>query len=261
MMAFQLESHISKKEINEDDYIIPKKHRKLFKNVNIILATISAFMIIKLMNNFFGNDFGISRYHLSAVPTINDWKWFLAFVALGIFGGYYYHMIEKISGKLVKPIENKRVLVTLIAGFTLAIFSIIQPLTMFSGEHQMGDIMIEWQNYETIVLFLIGFMKLFITAFILKFGWRGGHIFPLIFSGCTLGYGLVNILQIDPVFGVAVTVTSICGYVIKKPFAVIAILFLCFPFRLVIPITLAAFISSSINLTFKAKIKEKISCN
>lgn len=35
---------------------------------------------------------------------------------------------------------------------------------------------------------------------LINMGWRGGHFFPVIFSGVSLGYGLALLTGADPVF-------------------------------------------------------------
>ena len=74
------------------------------------------------------------------------------------------------------------------------------------------------------ILLLSGILKLCITAVCLNTGWRGGHIFPIIFSGSSIGYAVASILPIDPVASVAIVTTAISSYALRKPIAITLLL-------------------------------------
>lgn len=254
-IANDIESEIETQEIPEEKRIFSAKTRKKVKNVILICSVISGMLVIKFSTSIFGGGFGISRYTIDTVPTLNDWKWFIPFLIIGLIGGVFYDIFRKITFKLSEKVKENRVLTCLIGGIVLGIIGYLVPFSMFSGEHEMSEIMVSWEKYGVGMLMLIGFFKLFLTNFCINFGWKGGNIFPIIFSGCALGYSLVVVSGINPVFGVCVTVASICGYIMKKPVAVIAILFLCFPIRLIIPLSLSSYIGSIIGEYFSKKNK------
>lgn len=66
---------------------------------------------------------------------------------------------------------------------------------------------------------------------LIDMGWRGGHFFPVIFSGVSLGYGLAILTGADPVFCVAVCTASIMGVVMRQPVMVVGLLLMRFPLR------------------------------
>ena len=49
------------------------------------------------------------------------------------------------------------------------------------------------------------------TEICLSIGHRGGHIFPFIFSGSCLAYGLSKLFSIDPVLCLSIIVTGIAS--------------------------------------------------
>ena len=71
----------------------------------------------------------------------------------------------------------------MLAGLALAICGTVLPYTMFAGETQ-ADVPME--TYLTIpagVLIATGLVKAMLTPALINLGWRGGHFFPVIFSG------------------------------------------------------------------------------
>ena len=91
------------------------------------------------------------------------------------------------------------------------------------------------------ILLLSGILKLCITAVCLNTGWRGGHIFPIIFSGSSIGYAVASILPIDPVASVAIVTTAISSYALRKPIAITLLLLMFFPLNLLLPMLGASY--------------------
>ena len=85
---------------------------------------------------------------------------------------------------------------------------------------------------------------LFITAE--NFSWKGGHFFPVIFCGVSIGYGVAMLGGLDTAFCAAVVTAGLLGVTMKKPLAVTMLLLLCFDARVIPWILLAAFLGSII---------------
>ena len=75
-------------------------------------------------------------------------------------------------------------------------------------------------------------------------------IFPIIFSGALLGYTFALIVGMDGAFAVAMLVSAMYAYIMRKPVAVVMILLLCFPVTYIIPIAVSAIIASKIPTPF-----------
>ena len=71
---------------------------------------------------------------------------------------------------------------------------------MFAGETQTDVLMGTYMAIPAGVLIATGLVKAMLTPALINMGWRGGHFFPVIFSGVSLGYGLALLTGADPVF-------------------------------------------------------------
>lgn len=76
---------------------------------------------------------------------------------------------------------------------------------------------------------------------------RGGHIFPLIFSGSCLAYGLSKLFFIDPVFCLSIIVTGIASKALGNMFVAIFLLIFFFPINTIVSMILSAAIGKMIN--------------
>lgn len=74
-------------------------------------------------------------------------------------------------------------------------------------------------------------MKVFATQFCLNLGWRGGHFFPIIFAGISIGYGCATLTGIDPVFALCVVCGTLIGTVMRQPVMAALLLLLVFPVK------------------------------
>ena len=93
----------------------------------------------------------------------------------------------------------------------------------------MEQLDVSWTTMSASILLATGFLKIVVTAMCVNMGWRGGHFFPVIFSGVAIGYGLATVFGIDPVFSVCAVTAAVVGGVTRKPLMSILLLFLCFP--------------------------------
>lgn len=94
--------------------------------------------------------------------------------------------------------------------------------------------------------FLIGvcLLKLALTAFSIKFGFKGGHFFPLIFACSCLGFGLgmlfFGAVSGHLVFAAGCVTAATLGAQLRKPVAVAMLGLLCFPVRMILILFIAA---------------------
>lgn len=244
-IAFNYESGEAKdsmSDLNEEEKATFKKLKKLV----YIMAVAGGLGAMKLLSSFFGGGSGFPRFGRDIDITVDDWKWFIVVAAAGLLAGLFYAIVHKITVMIGDKLINHRVISCMLAGLCLAVIGLISPWTMFSGEHQMGELMEMWQNETAGSLIVITLLKLLLVNLCINLGWKGGHIFPVIFSGVSVGYAMALILGIEPVFAVAVAAAALCGYVMRKPVMVIGVLLLCFPVTVIIPLTAAAYLGSII---------------
>ena len=127
-----------------------------------------------------------------------------------------------------------------VGGFLLGAVGTLLPLTMFSGEHQINEVMEDPESVGAILLLVIGVVKLLLTNLCIDTGLKGGHFFPVIFSGVSIGCGMSLLLGADMVLCTAVVTATLVGHTMKKPLATVLLLMIVFPLRLIPVMLLAA---------------------
>lgn len=220
---------------------------KKAKTVLYFAAILGGFGIYMLLTNFFGGGMGLGHFE-SAVVGVQEILWLLPLSLLGVVAGYLYYGSGEAVKRLFCPMAKYPIVKAVLGGIVLGGVGIVLPYTMFAGEAQMDIVMEEWQTMGIALLFLTGFVKLIIANVCLYSGWRGGNIFPVIFSGICIGYAMASILGIDPVFCVIVVTGALSAMVMRKPIMTVMVLMLCFPIKGVIALTCAAFIGSAFPL-------------
>ena len=199
-----------------------------------------------LLGNLFGGGTGLPRFDAKHTIGWIQWAWFLGIVAVAVLAGLCYIFFEKVSVKLGELLQNRRVLSCVMVGIFVAIGIYLLPLAAFSGEHEMGDLMASWSEYSALTLALTALVKMLLVNLCVGMGWRGGTIFPLIFSGVAAGYAFAAVTGIDPTFAVAAMSAGIYGYISRKPVMTVAVLLLCFPPVYILPLAGAAIIASKV---------------
>lgn len=212
---------------------------------------------------------GLLGAGLSAMPSFPemqpdcfDYLMLVVYILLGcVLAGFYFvthAAAAKTAGKL--PVIVKETA----GGLCLGIMGMTAPILMFSGEEAMGELMKDYSSYLPLALLAIAFLKVLLTNICIQSGLKGGHFFPIIFAGVCLGYAAAMLVFPDAgshgVFAAATVTAALFGAIMKKPLAVTALLFLCFPVKLFLWIFLAAAagnMASSLAVSANKKKKEK----
>lgn len=200
----------------------------------------------RLLGWIFGGSFGLPRFHAEHAIGFDQWKWLIPLIAVGIIFSLYYQYLDRLTAFLSRKLEGHAVICALIAGICVALCGYFLPMTIFSGEDGLGDLINDWESYSAPVMILSALVKLLLVSICINFGWRGGNIFPIIFSSALIGYSFALITGMDGAFAVAIVTASLYAYTVRKPIMVIAILLLCFPVTYILPIGIAAVVSSKI---------------
>lgn len=220
------------------------KGKKAIVYLTTTFAGFSVYLLLSKLDNrgSFIVDFGEGSL------SFNEWIAFLPLASIGAIIGFFYFKLEFILEKLIHPFTKYKITLGIIGGILLGIVGTFLPYTLFSGEHQLKELVVEWGHLSFWILLLSGILKLCITAVCLNTGWRGGHIFPIIFSGSSIGYAIASILPIDPVASVAIVTTAISSYALRKPIAITLLLLMFFPLNLLLPMLGAAAIGNAFPL-------------
>lgn len=229
---------------------------KRAKTLVYLTCVCGGFAMFMALGHFFGGGMGFGKVGAFEGGKVE----YLLLIPLALIGavcGIFFSACNKICSILARPFAERKILRALIGGVVLAVMGMILPLTMFAGEVQMEEVIEQWQTMTVAVLLLTGIGKLFLTNFCIHMGWRGGTIFPIIFSGVSIGFGLATLLPVNPAFAVTVVTAALVGFIMKKPLAVSLLLLLCFPVSSVFVICIAATIGSALPEPEFLKIKEK----
>ena len=227
--------------IEDEDVKLPKRSRIIL----YFLAIFGAFGVMLLLKNIFGGGSGLERLSGYSADT-KEWLFLIPLCIVGLLSGYIYSIFHKLTNMFSKLLSSV-VIKCIIAGIVLGICGYLLPLTMFSGEEQIASLITSYKDLGIIILILIGIIKLFVTNVCISFGFKGGHFFPCIFSGICLGYAFGLLFGINVIFSVCIVTTTLMAYILKKTFATVLLLMICFPFRAIPIMLFAAVIGSLIN--------------
>ncbi len=233
----------SASEIPEQGALNVPQHYKIVAYLCAVAGALAAFMGLGAL---FGGGMGLPRFESFAV-TASELCWFVVLVVVGTAAGWLYHSGNAFASVLYSHIKSP-VTRCVLAGVLLAAVGTALPLVMFAGESQSEIVMEAYVRIGAAALIATGLLKPFITAVGIKLGWRGGHFFPLIFSGICLGYGFALLVGIDPVFSCASCTAACMAAVMRQPLMTALLLFLCFPVEGVVIMLVAALMGAAIPL-------------
>ncbi len=206
-----------------DDQKIPKS----FKLTGYFLAILGALLAVKLLGNIYSGGTGLPNFYDAKLGT-NEYIGLGFLILIGVIAGYIFTYSDiatkKLSALIKSPIAKG-----LLAGLTLGICGTFLPYTMFSGEEQTHLLKDNYLEVGAIILILTGIIKLILTNICINSGLKGGHFFPAIFAGVSLGYGASILTGLDSIFCVIIVTTSLVSFIMRKPLATILLLFMFFP--------------------------------
>lgn len=229
--------------------------RRPAKIVLYTAAAFGAFGGISLISSIPGMSSGLPRFGAFDAGPL-EYAWFVPIVVAGWLLAMLFHGAETAAAKLGARLAAYPVLSALLCGVLIGLAGTFLPDVLFAGEEQSTEIMGTWTSMGAATLLLTGALKLVATPLCQHLGWVGGHFFPSIFAGISFGYGLAALTGIEPLFCVTVCVTSLVAGIMRKPFAALALLILCFPLDGVLWMGLAAVLGAALPMP-KVVLKEK----
>lgn len=219
---------------SDRDTVLPKTS----KIVLYFTAILSSFGIFILLNKLTGGSTGIDSVSFKGVDLV-QYLYAIPLAAVGIAAGYLYFIFKKLTVAIETKLKRFTVLRATAGGLLLGVAGTFLPLTMFSGEHQIAEVLETAGKIGAAMLIVIAVVKLFLTNVCIDSGLKGGHFFPIIFCGFCIGCAMSMLIGVDMVFCSAVVTTALVGHTLKKPLATVLLLMIIFPIRL-IPIMLFA---------------------
>lgn len=231
-------------ESEDGGAVIPKRSKMLL----YFIAIFAGFGVYSLLGHYLGGGMGLGRLPHLEIGR-NEWLMVLPLAVAGTVLGLTFYLWEKGVAKILAPLKGKTVLLAIIGGAVLGGVGSFLPFTMFAGETQMGELIESYQSFAPGLLLLTAFVKIFMINLCAGTGWRGGNIFPIIFSGVALGYALALLLPfVDPAFCVAAVTAATTAAIMRKPLAVTVLLMLCFPIDAIPPLLIGAVVGGALPL-------------
>ncbi|MGB7665083.1 MAG: chloride channel protein [Nitrososphaeraceae archaeon] len=135
-----------------------------------------------------------TRRHASTRRT--SWALLVGVIAggIGILHKLVFGLMHWVFGRF-----NKRpVICAIIGGLVIGLIGSFLPLTLYSGQDQLLQIIHNPAAYGVGILLLMMLVKILLTGTSFATGYEGGPIFPLLFIGGTLGQLLTEILTFIP---------------------------------------------------------------
>ena len=224
------------------DFVMPKPAKLVLYS-----AAIAGGLIANgLLSRFFGQAMGGFPAFADVSMQTGDYVAMALYIVCGILLAGVFELCEKFAEKIAKTVP--KVICETLCGLILGIVITCVPMVSFSGEEQMGGLMEEYTAYVPIVLIGVSLLKVLITTWCIQLGMKGGHFFPLIFACVCMGFGVGMLIfgyDLGHLAYAAGTVTAAClGVQMKKPFAVALLCLLCFPFKMIFFLFLAAAIGA-----------------
>jgi H+/Cl- antiporter ClcA len=147
---------------------------------------------------------GIYSFPNFASPRIIDLGWALLVGVIAGFIGLMFKVIFGIMHLLFDRLKKRPVVSAVIGGLVIGAIGSFLPLTLYSGQNQLLQIIHNPAAYGIGILLIMMLVKTFLTSTSFASGFEGGPIFPLLFIGGTMGLAISKILIFIPQ-GVAVT--------------------------------------------------------
>jgi H+/Cl- antiporter ClcA len=179
------------KEVNFYRHLIP----------GLIAASVGWAVYFGVLHTSFLGVYSFPNY---ASPRIIDLGYALLVGFIGGFIGLMFKIIFGITHRLFGRLNKRPVVCGVIGGLVIGAIGSFLPLTLYSGQTQLLQIIHNPAVYGIGILLLMMVVKSFLTSTSFSTGFVGGPIFPLLFIGGTMGLALSKILIFIPQ-GVAVT--------------------------------------------------------
>ena len=153
---------------------------------------------------------------------------------VGTIAGLLFLEFLTLSEHLTQALDDKPIWRSLPGGLVLGILAMIFPLVRFSGQHEMQVLRDGFVQMGFWSLLLLGASKLFLTAFLIKTGWKGGQFLPIMFSSVAVGLAVGLVFPaIPPAVAMVAAMAAATTVVVGKPVAVLPLMLLMFSVKLV----------------------------
>jgi H+/Cl- antiporter ClcA len=168
---------------------------------SMLASAVATVVFVLLSGQFFQTLYQFPSYS----PKLSDLIYAAPLGLIGAVVGVFFMLSLRRLQQLFQVMKGHLVLRGLLGGLGMGIIGALLPLTLFSGEEETVELITGAAEIGVGMLIVLGIMKLFATSLLLATGWKGGYIFPILFSSVALGMA-VNL--IFPSIPVPVTVAA-----------------------------------------------------
>ncbi len=150
---------------------------------SLLASAVATVVFVLLTGSFFETLYRFPEYS----PRLRDLFYAAPLGLIGGVVGLLFMLSLKRLQRLFQPMKAHVVLRGLIGGLGMGVIGALLPLTLFSGEEQTTDLITHAAEIGVVMLIVLGLAKLFATSLLLATGWKGGYIFPIMFTSAALG--------------------------------------------------------------------------
>ncbi len=206
-----------------------KTNRRYLVKIAIIYGTV-AYTIFSLLNADKYPSFNVELPPIQSISLIGVVE-IIPLVIVGYLLAKFYTISEPIIEHTFERFDNQYLKMTITA-ILLSIFAIFTPLLIMSGEATLHLLVEGGFPRLGIVLVILALLKVIITHVCISGDLRGGHIFPIIFSGFLMGAGLSQIFNLDPTLAIAAVTSAMTMTIFSNTLAIFLLLALFFPLKI-----------------------------
>ncbi|MBP0018299.1 MAG: chloride channel protein [Cyanobacteria bacterium SBLK] len=172
---------------------------------------------------------GIYNFGRFDVLPALTWITLLEGVGLGIIGalaGILFIGMFRLMGLLIQKIKHQHIVLALLGGLGIGWLAVLYPQTLFFSERQIEtQLLAQSASLGTITLLGICLAKMLAICFTIHGGFRGGFIFPLFFTGASLGLAIASGMPaIHPTIATLCCMAAINVAITKTPISTAIIL-------------------------------------
>ena len=233
-----------------------------------MVAGICSFGVFRLGTGLaVGGIYNFGRF--GDLPSLS-WLNLLEGAGLGLVGalaGILFIGMFRLMKWLIQAIEHRHILLALLGGLGIGWIAVLYPPTLFFSEQQIEtQLLAQSASFGVITLLGICLAKMVAICLTIHGGFRGGFIFPLFFTGASLGLAIAfGIPAIHPTIAVLCCMAAINVAITKTPISTTIILTVLSDTTILPVVAIASFTSflltSNIGLlkTQRARATESLS--
>lgn len=220
------------------DYFASKRRKQLFYWGWTLVGIVGMFGYF----HFFPQEGVIGFHH----PLIH-WQWqglavVIPAVVIGWAFGYFFVKVGQWSNRLISP--DWPIMKAIAGGILLVLGASFSRDILFSGEFSIVPFAHHSLAMSPLFLITFAIIKTVVTNFGFSLGWRGGTIFPAIFSSLAIGAALAQLFPWMPRLTACIVVATAITVILERPLISALILILLLPIQFSLFIILICWFTS-----------------